>query len=100
MNFGEEVYSIVKSFKDFDVTVKSASSKSTTLVVKGPDRASMQSKLEKLLKSKIPSNKITRERVGASSFPATMINLKNDKMVILYKPVRKGQIEGTSNKKC
>jgi len=95
MNFGEEVYNIVKSFKDFDVTVKSASSKSTTLVVKGPDRASMQSKLEKaLLKSKIPNNKITRERVGASSFPATVINLKNDKMVILYKPVRKGADRG------
>jgi len=95
MNFGEEVYSIVKSFKDFDVTVKSASSKSTTLVVKGPDRASMQSKLEKaLLKSKIPSNKITREKVGASSFPATVINLKNDKMVMLYKPVRKGADRG------
>ena len=61
MNFGEEVYSIVKSFRDFDVTVKSASSKSTTLIVKGPDRATMQGKLESaLMKSKIPKNKRSR----------------------------------------
>ena len=91
MNFGEEVYNIVKSFREFDVTVKSASSKSTTLIVKGPDRSTMQGKVENaLMKSKIPKNKVTREKIGASSFPATVINLTNDKMVILYKPVRKG----------
>lgn len=44
MNFGEEVYNIITSFRDFDVTIKSASSKSTTFIVKGPDRASMQKK--------------------------------------------------------
>ena len=91
MNFGEEVYSIVTSFRDFDVTVKSASSRSTTLIVKGPDRASMQKKVEDAFrKSRIPNNKITRQKVGASSFPATVVNLTNDKMVILYKPIRKG----------
>lgn len=95
MNFGEEVYNVVKSFRQFDVTVKSASSKSTTLIVKGPDRATMQGKIEKaLMKSRIPKNKITREKVGASSFPATVVNLTNDKMVILYKPVRKGADRG------
>ena len=47
MNFGEEVYNVVTSFKQFDVTVKSASSKSTTLIVKGPDRATMQGKVKK-----------------------------------------------------
>ena len=95
MNFGEEVYNVVTSFKQFDVTVKSASSKSTTLIVKGPDRATMQGKVEEaLMKSKIPKNKITREKVGASSFPATVVNLTNDKMVILYKPVRKGADRG------
>ena len=95
MNFGEEVYNIVKSFREFDVTVKSASSKSTTLIVKGPDRSTMQGKVESaLMKSKIPKNKVTREKIGASSFPATVINLTNDKMVILYKPVRKGADRG------
>ena len=95
MNFGEEVYSIVKSFRDFDVTVKSASSRSTTLVVKGPDRATMQGKLESaLMKSKIPKNKITREKTSGSSFPATVVNLTNDKMVIIYKPIRKGADRG------
>lgn len=95
MNFGEEVYNVVKSFRQFDVTVKSASSKSTTLIVKGPDRATMQGKVEEsLMKSRIPKSKITREKVGASSFPATVVNLTNDKMVILYKPVRKGADRG------
>lgn len=95
MNFGEEVYNVIKSFRQFDVTVKSASSKSTTLIVKGPDRATMQGKIEKaLMKSRIPKNKIAREKVGASSFPATVVNLTNDKMVILYKPVRKGADRG------
>ena len=50
MNFGEEVYNIITSFRDFDVTIKSASSKSTTFIVKGPDRASMQKRLKILLK--------------------------------------------------
>ena len=95
MNFGEEVYSIVKSFRDFDVTVKSASSKSTTRIVKGPDRATMQGKFESaLMKSKIPKNKITREKTSGSSFPATVVKLTNDKMVIIYKPVRKGADRG------
>jgi hypothetical protein len=95
MNFGEEVYSIITSFRDFDVTVKSASSKSTTFIVKGPDRASMQKKVEDAFKrSRIPDNKITREKVGASSFPATVVNLTNDKMVILYKPTRNGADRG------
>lgn len=95
MDFGEELYSIVKSFRDFDVTVKSASSKSTTLIVKGPNRGQMQLKLEDALrKSRIPNDKISRERVGASSFPATVVNLKNDKIVIVYKPVREGADRG------
>ena len=95
MEFGEEVYNVIKSFKQFDVTVKTASSKSTTLIVKGTDRATMQSKVEDaLIKSRIPNNKIGREKVGASSFPATVVNLKNDKMIILYKPVRKGADRG------
>ena len=95
MNFGEEVYSIITSFRDFDVTVKSASSKSTTFIVKGPDRALMQKKVEDAFKrSRIPDNKITREKVGASSFPATVVNLTNDKMVILYKPTRNGADRG------
>src|SRR6056300_1579133 len=97
MNVGEEVYSIITSFRDFDVTVKSASSKSTTFIVKGADRASMQKKVEAAFrKSKIPNNKITRQKVGASSFPATVVNLTNDKMVILYKPVRKGADRGAA----
>ena len=55
MNFGEEVYNIVKSFREFDVTVKSASSKSTTIIVKGPDRSTMQGKVDSaLMKSKLP----------------------------------------------
>ena len=95
MNFGEEVYSIITSFRDFDVTVKSASSRSTTFIVKGPDRASMQKKVEDAFrKSKIPNNKISRQKVGASSFPATVVNLTNDKIVILFKPVRKGADRG------
>tara|TARA_S200002703_G_C3783410_1_gene241475 strand:+ start:55 stop:1395 length:1341 start_codon:yes stop_codon:yes gene_type:complete len=95
MNFGEEVYRIVTSFREFDVTVKAATSRSTTFIVKGPDRASMQKKVEdSFVKSKIPNNKITREKVGASSFPATVVNLTNDKIIILYKPVRKGADRG------
>ena len=82
MNFGEEVYRIVTSFREFDVTVKAATSRSTTFIVKGPDRASMQKKVEdSFVKSKIPNNKITREKVGASSFPATVVNLTNDKII-------------------
>ena len=95
MNFGEEVYSIITSFREFDVTVKSASSRSTIFIVKGPDRASMQKKLEDAFRrSKIPNNKISREKVGASSFPATVVNLTNDKIVIVYKPTRKGADRG------
>ena len=95
MNFGEEVYNIITSFRDFNVTVKSASSKSTTFIVKGPDRASMQKKVEDSFKrSRIPNNKITRQKIGASSFPATVVNLTNDKMVILYKPIRAGADRG------
>ena len=104
MNFGEEVYNIITSFRDFDVTVKSASSKSTTFIVKGPDRASMQKKVEDSFKrSKIPNNKITRQKIGSSSFPATVVNLANDKMVILYKPIRAGADRGavqTRNNRC
>ena len=70
MNFGEEVYSIITSFREFDVTVKSASSRSTIFIVKGPDRASMQKKLEDAFRrSKIPNNKISREKVGGFFFP-------------------------------
>ena len=95
MNFGEEVYRIITSFREFDVTVKAVTSRSTTFIIKGPDRSSMQKKVEEsLIKSKIPNNKITREKVGASSFPATVINLIKDKIVILYKPVRKGADRG------
>lgn len=95
MDFGEEVYNIVKSFRDFNVTVKSANSKSTTLIVKGPNRGQMQLKLEDAMrKSRIPNDKISREKVGASSFPATVVNLKNDKIVIIYKPVREGADRG------
>lgn len=95
MDFGEEVYNIVKSFRDFNVTVKSANAKSTTLIVKGPNRGQMQLKLEDAMrKSRIPNDKITREKVGASSFPATVVNLKNDKIVIIYKPVREGADRG------
>ncbi len=95
MNFGEKVYNVITSFRQFDVTVKSASSKSTTLVIKGPDRATLQGKVEDaLIKSSIPKNKITRQKVSGSSFPATVVNLTNDKMVIIYKPVRKGADRG------
>jgi hypothetical protein len=95
MDFGEEIYRIVKSFRNFDVTVKSASSKSTTFIIKGANRGDVQQQVENALqKSSIPDNKITRERVGTSSFPATVINLKNDKVIILYKPKRSGADRG------
>ena len=95
MDFGEEIYRIVKSFKNFDVTVKSASSKSTTFIIKGANRGDVQQQVENALqKSSIPKNKITRERIGSSSFPATVINLKNDKVIIVYKPKRIGADRG------
>lgn len=95
MDFGEEIYRIVKSFRNFDVTVKSASSKSTTFIIKGANRGDVQQQVENALeKSSIPKNKITREKVGSSSFPATVINLKNDKVIILYKPKRIGADRG------
>ena len=92
MNYGEQVVAFVTAFKDFEhTTVKSASKKQVTVVVKDSNRSSAQNSVETALKKNgFPSNLISREVVGSSTFPATVVQMKQSKGVIIYKPQRGG----------
>jgi len=92
MNYGEQVVAFVTAFKDFEhTTVKSASKKQVTVVVKDSNRSSTQNSVETALrKNGFSATQITREVVGSSTFPATVVQMKNSKGVIIYKPQRGG----------
>jgi len=92
MNYGEQVVAFVTAFKDFEhTTVKTASKKQVTIIVRDSNRSTTQNSVETALKKNgFPSNLVTREVVGSSTFPATVVQMKNSKGVIIYKPKKGG----------
>ena len=90
MNYGEQIVAFIQSFKDFEYSsVKSANTKTVTITVKDNDRGSAQDKIEKaLIKNGFAANKITRDVVSGSTFPATIVQLSQNRGVIVYKPLR------------
>jgi hypothetical protein len=92
MNYGEQIFAFVTAFKDFEhTTVKSASGKQVTIVVRNNDRSNTQNSVETALKKNgLPQNIISRQIVGSSTFPATVVQMKNSKGIIIYKPQRGG----------
>jgi hypothetical protein len=92
MNYGEQVVAFVTAFKEYEhTTVKSATGKKVTVVVKSANRADTQNSVETALKKNgFPHNLVTREIVGSSTFPATIVEMKNSTGVIIYKPLRGG----------
>lgn len=92
MNYGEQVVAFVTAFKDFEhTTVKSASRKQVTVIVRDSNRSTTQNSVESALKKNgFSSNLVTREVVGSSTFPATVVQMKNSKGIIIYKPKKGG----------
>lgn len=90
MNYGEQIVAFIQSFKDFEYSsIKSANTKTVTITVKDNDRGSAQDKIEKaLIKNGFAANKITRDVVSGSTFPATIVQLSQNRGVIVYKPLR------------
>lgn len=91
MNYGEQVVAFVTAFKDFDhTTVKTASKKQVTVIVRNDKKSDTQNSVETALKKNGFSSEVSREKVGSSSFPATIVQMKNSKGIILYKPMKAG----------
>lgn len=92
MNYGEQIVAFVTSFKEYDHTsVKVGNKKQVTIVVKSKNRSDTQSSVESSLKKNgFSSREIGREVVGSSTFPATVVQLKQSRGIIIFKPLSGG----------
>ena len=92
MNYGDQIVAFVTAFKNFEHTVvKTASSRQVTVVVRNNNRTSTQESVESALKQNgFSQSLLTRQQVGSSTFPATVVTLSQSKGIIIYKPLKGG----------
>ena len=85
----DSLLSLNKVLQGFDVTIKSATSKTVVYIVKAPDRTKLAADVNLALsRSKVKFKANVKDNV--SSFPITTVTDNNTLYKVVYKPLKSG----------